>query len=100
MAAKRTVKTAAASAAAAAVEETATLAYTPVSTNANDSVTLKISDAEKILELYRIIKLADSHFHNCQSNSFRNHVQASYKAKNIANAYSTLESLIASAKEG
>ena len=63
-----------------------------------DTITVSISDAERIYELFMHIESADAHYHTCQSANFRQHVQSVYKAPNIGKAFDALKTAIDNAK--
>lgn len=87
--AKNTEKTAEAVALAAVSEEKAAPA----------AVTVSLQDAEALYQMLRNVELAELHFHSCQAANFRQHVQATFHAQDVADAYKALKAAIENAKE-
>lgn len=63
-----------------------------------DTVTISVTDAERLYDLYNNVEMADAHFHTCQSANFRMHIQSVYRAPNVKSAYDKLKSAIAAVK--
>ena len=61
-------------------------------------VMMTVADAEQLYELYRNIEMADTHFHTCQSEQFRQHMRGVYKARNVSAAFVKLNEAINAAK--
>lgn len=56
-----------------------------------DTIGVSVKDALQLYELYKTIEAADAHFESCQSRSFRDFMQRTYKATNVEKAYATLK---------
>ena len=54
-------------------------------------ITITLADAEQIMALYTNVEAADAHYQRCQSDLFREHVRASYKAALVDAAYARLK---------
>lgn len=65
-----------------------------------DMIEIQRADAVQLLELFRNVEAADAHYKRCQSDLFRQHVQATYKATLVEGAYSRLQELVDKAVEG
>lgn len=63
------------------------------------TITIPLQDAEALYQMLRNVELAELHFHSCQAANFRQHVQATFHAQDVADAYETLKDAIEKAKE-
>ena len=59
------------------------------------TVTIPIDKARCLLDLYNNIEAADAHFQRCQSDLFRQHMAAVYKAPLVASAFEALRAVVA-----
>lgn len=62
-------------------------------------ITIPLSKAKQLYELYRNVEFADAHYRTCQSDNFRIHLQGVYKAGKISKAFDALAAAI-DAEEG
>lgn len=62
-------------------------------------IEISLQDADALYQMLRNVELAEAHFHSCQAANFRQHVQATFHARNVADAYEALKAAIEAAKE-
>ena len=58
------------------------------------TITIPVDHARWLLDLYNNIEAADAHFQRCQSDLFRSHLEACYKAPLVRAAFDDLRALI------
>lgn len=58
------------------------------------NITISTEMAEKLLELYDNVVMADAHYQRCQSDNFRLHIKSVYQNAGISGAFTELDALI------
>lgn len=82
-----------------AVEATPSNAIeTVVSEQSSATIQISVEDAEQLYSLFHNVEVADFHFHTCQAQNFRQHIQSVYKAANVEAAFWRIKAAIDAVK--